>query len=359
MTGARDAAVREVLQIVASTDPRGAEVFALSLASALEPTVRVTTLALAPGASGGLPVETLGSTRLGVATLAALRRRMGAADAVVAHGSTTLPACAVAGVGLGRPIVYRNIGDPLQWSNTRARRLRTRLLLARMQRIVALTSGTADVLSTTLGVRPDRVRIVPNGVDGTRFVPAGPGERRAARDALGLADTATVALYVGALSPEKNVDVAIAAVAARPDLTLLIVGDGLERDRLERLADADAPGRVRFLGRTEDPGPQYHAADVVVLPSRTEGMPAVLIEAGLCELPVVASDVGFVREIVVPDRTGVLVAAGDAGALAGGIDRALADREQLGAHAGRRCRERFTLERVAAEWMGVLDDLWR
>ena len=124
-------------------------------------------------------METLGTTRLGAATLAALRRRMRTADVVVAHGSTTLPACAAAGFGLGRPVVYRNIGDPLQWSGTRARRLRTRLLLSRMQRVVALTSGTAEVLSATLGVRPDRVRVVPNGVDGTRFAPAGPAARRA------------------------------------------------------------------------------------------------------------------------------------------------------------------------------------
>ncbi len=358
MTGA-DPVAREVLQVVASTDPRGAEVFALSLAAALPPSVRVTTLALAPGASGGLPVETLGTTRLGVATLAALRRRMRTADVVVAHGSTTLPACAAAGFGLGRPVVYRNIGDPLQWSDTRARRLRTRLLLSRMQRVVALTSGTADVLSATLGVRPDRVRVVPNGVDGTRFARAEPAARRATRADLGLPDTATVVLYVGALSPEKNVDVAIAAVASHPDVVLVIVGDGPERDRLERAAAAAAPGRVRFLGRAEDPAPRYHAADVVVLPSRTEGMPAVLIEAGLCELPVVASDVGFVGEIVVPDRTGVLVPPGDPDALAHGIDRALADREQLGAHAGEWCRERFTLERVADEWMRVLAELWR
>ncbi len=166
-------------------------------------------------------------------------------------------------------------------------------------------------------------------------------------------------LYVGALSPEKNVDVAIAAVATRPDITLVIAGDGPERTRLERVARAEAPGRVQFLGRTDDPAELYHGADVVVLPSRTEGMPAVLIEAGLCEIPVVASDVGFVSEIVLPGRTGVLIAPGDVGALVRGIDRAVADRDRLGACAGEHCRAQFTLERVANNWVDVLDGVRR
>ncbi len=170
-----------VLQVVTSTDPRGAEVFAMALGQALPPRVRVTTVALAPGASGGLALETLGPRRLGVKTLIALRRRMRLADVVVAHGSTTLPACALAVLGLPQPVVYRNIGDPLQWSSSRLRRLRTRVLLGRMRRVVALTTTTADVLTSRLGVRADRVRVVPNAVDGRRFTPAGPEERRAAR----------------------------------------------------------------------------------------------------------------------------------------------------------------------------------
>jgi glycosyltransferase involved in cell wall biosynthesis len=345
----------DVLQIISSTDPRGAEVFALSLERALRPHLSVNTVALAPGSSGGLDVEILGRRRLGIETLVSLRRRLRTAGVVVAHGSTTLPACSLAGAGLHRPIVYRNIGDPLQWSNTGLRRIRTRFLLSRMHRVVALTPGVADTLTGRLGVRRDRVRVIPNAVDGDGFGPSDSARHRAARESMGVTPDALTALYLGALSPEKNVDVAIVAVGMRDDTTLLIAGDGPERDSLELLARVHAPGRVRFLGRTDDPAVVYSAADVLVLPSRTEGMPAVLIEAGLSELPVVATNVGFVDEIVVDGETGVLVAAGDAVALARGIGHAFADRERMGARAAERCRARFTLGRVTPDWFDVLE----
>jgi glycosyltransferase involved in cell wall biosynthesis len=354
-----------ILQVLASTARRGAEVFALGLGDALRDRFHVTTVALAAdgpdglGGSGGVEVDALGTRRLGMDTLGALRRRARDADVVVAHGSTTLPACAAACAGLRVPVIYRNIGDPLQWSDSAARRMRTRVLLGRMARVVALTTGTAATLTTRFGVAADRVRVVPNAVDGTRFRPVGPVERAEARQELGLAPDDRVLLSLGALSEEKNVGLAIEGAAELADVVLLVAGDGPELVPLEQLAGRVAPDRVRFLGRTDDPELLYRAADLLVLPSRTEGMPAVLIEAGLSGLPVVATDVGFVREIVEADRTGILVPPDDPRALVDAIRNGLARGPELGARAERRCRDQFTYDRVAPQWGDVIEELAR
>ena len=111
MTERRD----EVLSVITSTDRRGAETFAVGLGAALQARGRsVRTVALAPGASeASLEVPTLGPRTLAPGTLRALRQAGRGAGVVVAHGSRALPACALATLGSGSALVYRNIGDPL------------------------------------------------------------------------------------------------------------------------------------------------------------------------------------------------------------------------------------------------------
>jgi glycosyltransferase involved in cell wall biosynthesis len=222
---------------------------------------------------------------------------------------------------------------------------------------VALAPRTQDVLAEAFGVPRGRLRVIPNGADGAVFTRITSDERSRARAHLGVAEDARLALYLGALSAEKNVGVAIDAIGGLDDVCLVIAGDGPERERLAETAQRCAPARVIFVGRVDDPRTCYSAADVVVLPSRTEGMPAVLIEAGLCALPVVATDVGFVREIVVPGRTGVLVDVGDVESFRRAIERAVLDRDRLGREADRHCRARFTLARVANDWAELICEI--
>ena len=141
-----------------------------------------------------------------------------------------------------------------------------------------------------------------------------PERREAARESFGIGDELTVAL-VGALSEEKRPELAVAAVALIDGVHLLVAGDGPLRTEIATRGITDAPGRVHVLGALADPSPVYDAADVLVLPSRTEGLPGVLIEAGLRGLPCVATDVGYVSDIVVDGETGVLVPSGDPAAL--------------------------------------------
>jgi glycosyltransferase involved in cell wall biosynthesis len=349
----------DILHVITSDDRRGAEVDALELAAALgRRGYRPRVIALAPGPfGGGLAVPTLGQRPLAFATLRRLRRAAAAAAIVIAHGSTTLPACAAALAGMDVPLVYRNIGDPEQWSNTAARRARVRAYLRRANAVVALTPRAAATYQSRYGVAPERITVISIGVSAERHQPVDSGSRRAARDALGLTDDAQVAAIIGALSTEKDVGLAIDATADLPELHLVVTGAGPEQGALRRLASLRAPERVHFTGRMRDPRLAFAAADVVLLTSRTEGLPTVLVEAGMCELPVVATDVGYVDEIVENGETGFLVDPGARHELVAAVRRVLDDRDELGKRARVHCRAHFDLERAAASWDELLSKL--
>lgn len=350
-----------ILQVITDTDRRGAQVFATDLHVALERAgQRVRTVALAPGSAGGLEVATLGRRRLGIDTLRALRREMKSADVVVAHGSSTLPACALAGFATGVPFVYRQVSDSLFWAPGGLRQLRVRLGLTRAALVVALWSGSAQTLHANFGVNPERIRIIPNAVAPDRFPPVDPEAVGSYRRSFGLDPTRPTAVYLGALVPEKEVAVAIDAIGRLADVQLLIAGEGPERHELEEQAAREAPGRVVFCGSLADPMVALRAADLLVLPSWSESMPAVLIEAGLAQLPVVASPVQGIPEIVVDCVTGHLVATRSSAALADAIRRITSNLDharQLGKNARQHCLDRFAIDVAAAQWDGVLADV--
>ena len=348
-----------ILQVVTDTDRRGAQVFALDLDAALTRRGRVVrTVALAPGRVGGLDVAALGRRPLAVGTLRALRREARAAAVVVAHGSTTLPACAVATLGLRTPFVYRQISDSRFWASTPARRLRVRWGLRRAARVVALWDGAAQVLAVDFGVRNERLRVVANGVPPERFPPVDRASVAAARAALGLDPGRITLCYLGALVAEKGVDVAVDALGALDDAQLLVAGDGSERSALEARAATVAPGRAVFAGSLDDPNAALAAADVLVLPSRGgDSVPAVLIEAAFAGVPVVATPVGGIAEIVVDGVTGALVPVGSVEGLAGAVRRVVEDPAHyraLVAAAREHCAQRFAMDVVAREWDEVL-----
>jgi glycosyltransferase involved in cell wall biosynthesis len=349
----------DVLHVITSTQRRGAETFAVDLAAALA-TRGMTgeVVALAPGSGTTLDVEALGERALAPATLRALRRRASAARLVVAHGSRTLPASAAALAG-GPPVVYRSIGDPAAWAGRGLRRARTRLLLSRMAAVTVLWPAAGESVRALHHVPAERIHVIPNAVPAGRCPVPDDEARRAARQVLGLPAEAPVVAAIGALGPEKRVGDAVAACAALGEVHLLVAGDGPERAALERRGADEAPGRAHFAGTLPGPAQALAAADVVVLPSRTEGMPGVLIEAGLSGVPAVATDVGGVSEIVRDGETGVLVAPGDVAALAAGLRRALAGREAMGAAARHHCLAHFEIEPVATRWADLAATLER
>jgi glycosyltransferase involved in cell wall biosynthesis len=347
-----------VLHVVSSTDRRGAETSAVELCSALgEVGFGGSTVALAAGTVGGLDLPVLGSSRFATETLRSLRNFARAHDLVIAHGSSTLPAVAAATIGLATPFVYRSVGDPGAWATTPARRVRVRVGARRAARVVALWRESAVAWHEVLGIRPDRIVVIPNGVRADRFPVPRPDEKVGSRIRLGLPEHGPVALCLGALSPEKRVDLAIEAVADLPGVTLAVVGEGGERASLERLAADRAGDRVRLLGAINEPWPALAAADVLLLPSDTEGQPAVAIEAGLTGLPVVATRVGGVAEIVLDGRSGLLVDPGDVAGLAAAIQRCLGQRDELGTAARSHCLQNFSLDRITRKWSTLLQSV--
>lgn len=171
--------------------------------------------------------------------------------------------------------------------------------------IVTVSAALRDRLAD-LGVDPARVRVLRNGVDTSLFrgLP-----RPQARALLGLG-SGPVFAAVGNLVPEKGHDLAIAAAAAIPGATLLLVGEGPEHERLEQRArELGARERIRFLGeRPQSELPViYSAADALILASTREGWPNVVLEAIACGTPVVAAAVGGIPEIIVEPDGGVIV----------------------------------------------------
>jgi glycosyltransferase involved in cell wall biosynthesis len=184
--------------------------------------------------------------------------------------------------------------------------------------------------------------------------------RDAARAALGLPGDAVVIAFVGRLSSEKGADLFLAALARlreRPWLAV-VIGDGQDRQALEAQATAAGVGdRIRWLGIVRDAGRLFAALDVFVLSSRTEGIPIVLFEAMAAGLPIVATRVGGVPEVV-SEHEALLVPSEDPRALAGAIAQALDDP----AAATRRAQaasevlaSRFALD----PWLAAYEELYR
>jgi D-inositol-3-phosphate glycosyltransferase len=232
--------------------------------------------------------------------------------------------------------------------------------------ILASCPAEASQLVELYDADPDRIELVPPGVDHAFF---SPGDRRGARQALGLGD-GPVLLFVGRIQPLKGVDVAIEALAhlERKDAVLVVVGgpSGTDGDRelahaRELVARHGLGDRVRFV----EPQPHhllstyYRAADVCVVPSRSESFGLVALEAAACGTPVVAAAVGGLRTLVQHGATGYLVDERDPATYAARIDEVLG-RPELAAALGAGARELaggYTWSTTAARLRRLYADL--
>ncbi len=180
-----------------------------------------------------------------------------------------------------------------------------------------------------LGVEPDKVAVIPTGVDTERFAPRA---RDGARRQLGLAGDRRILLFVGNLLRAKGlhelVEAFSALAARRPELDLVLVGQGPERAWLDaQAARLGLAHRIRAVGAVdhEAVATWLNAADLFCLPSHREGLPNGVVEALACGLPVVATDVGGIPEALTPDN-GILVRPHSGSELASALQQAL-DRE--------------------------------
>jgi glycosyltransferase involved in cell wall biosynthesis len=341
------------LHVVTDTDRRGAQIFSHELGLELAGRgASVRSVALTAGRHGGLPFDTLGPSRLHPRTLRALRAEMRRSAVTIGFGSSTLPACTLTG---HRPFVYRSIGEIGRWATSRTQRIWVRAFLRRATGVIALWNGAADDLSRAFGVDRSKIHVIPRGVSAAAFPPADDEERAAAKAALGLTGMPVV-LAVGALAPEKRLDLAIEAVAAVPDGHLVLAGSGPLEATLRAAGERLAPGRVHLLGQVADVVPLLHAADTLVLTSATEGMPGVVIEAGLAGVPTVSTDVGAVSEMIVTGETGAVVPRDpSAPTVSAALVEVLEDATRLGTGAREHCTEHYELSSVAVRWLEMIE----
>ncbi len=231
------------------------------------------------------------------------------------------------------------------------RRNWTRRLLLPRARALIVPSRTLERIATSAWKQPaSHVHYLPNGVDLERFAPR---ERP---------DDDVVIGSVASFRPVKNHPLLLAAFAQmsrRAEARLLMYGDGPERGAVESLArDLGVADRVTFAGQCADTAEAYPQMDVFAMSSHSEQMPIVVLEAMACGLPVVATDVGDIADMIVEANRELVVAPGDSAALAAALDRAVADRqlrETLGQQNRAKCAEQFEERRCLGRYIAMYE----
>jgi glycosyltransferase involved in cell wall biosynthesis len=218
--------------------------------------------------------------------------------------------------------------------------------------ICAVSVSTREFLIGCEGIDPARVSVVYNGTDPERFRKPTPEAKAAARRKFGLPEGAKVVGGVGRLNYQKNfplfLDVAARIRRKDSNVAFVLAGDGPERRALEAQTRSLGLGdAVRFAGLVPDMTTLYPAIDLLLMPSRFEGLPLALLEAMAMEIPAVASAVDGIAEIIENGRDGLLVAPHDADGFESAACALLADPETaaaMGRAARRKVETRFSSE---------------
>jgi glycosyltransferase involved in cell wall biosynthesis len=221
--------------------------------------------------------------------------------------------------------------------------------------VVAVSEAVGERLTRELSLGQEAVEVIPNGTSMVR------GDRERGRRALGVTAGEFVILSVGRVVRIKGFDVLTRAAPlidpAGQSVRFLVAGEGGEREALERMNLAACGPRVEFLGMRNDVPDLLAGADLFVMPSLSEGLPMALIEAMAAGLPVVATRVGGIPEVVEDGHSGHLVAPEDPGALADGISLLMGDsrlRARLAQAGMLRAKEHFSSGRMTADYERLL-----
>lgn len=242
-------------------------------------------------------------------------------------------------------------------------RLKLAFFRASRPDLLVMNAEVHDWLKGEPGFAALPLRRFRNGVDTGRYAPPLYNEKIGAKEALGL-DNAQLFLFVGRLSPEKRVKEFLEAwaelfaeEAAPPKARLLIVGGGPEEPALRRaVADLGLAGSVALAGPKDDLLPYYRAADVLILPSISEGLSNSMLEAMACGVAVLASRVGGAKEALSDGESGLLFDPLSRAELKAALRRFLADRSlavRLGERARKTAVERYSMARVTDDLMAI------
>ena len=276
-------------------------------------------------------------------------------DVVHTHGYRTDVVDAGVARSLGIPTVTTVHGlCGGGWRNRLYERIQVRAM-RRFDAVVAVSRPLAAHL-VQAGVRPERLQLIPNAyAQGSE-----PLDRALARRLLGVDDERLLIGWVGRLSPEKGPELmirAVAALASHP-VSVAVIGDGSERSRLRSLAwELGVADRIHWHGTIPDAGRLFPAFDLVLLSSQTEGTPMVLLEAMAAEVPIVATRVGGVEDLLTADDA-FLVPPGDPASLANAVLDACHDQETAHARA-RTAKQRLLAHYSLPPWLDRYEQLYR
>ena len=268
---------------------------------------------------------------------------------------------ALPGLSFPKPVLIDTLHSGS--TGTLGRRLGYRFSAWIPHRVTAVSHAVAEAHLAAGMVYPKTLLVLPNGVDTDRWRPS-PEIRAAVRASLGL-DDAFLWLASGRLEPVKDYTTLLWAMAqAPPTAQLALAGNGSLEAELRHLARRlHLERRVHFLGFVPDVLRWMQAADGFVLSSHWEGLPMALLEAASCALPVVASDLPSVREIVDDGHTGQLTPSGDSAAFARALAEVMntpsAERSAMGQRARQSVIARYSLESVLDRWEALFYSLMR
>lgn len=279
------------------------------------------------------------------------------ADVIHANWAVCGAVAVFVGILRRRPVVTTLRGDDVKRAaHSLVDRWLLKIAVSGSRRAVCVSDAMARDLRAFLPKHADKVAVIRNGVD-EAFLSVERSTRVPGVLRLG---------GVGSLIPRKGFDILLSAISLmkhRDEVLLAVIGDGPERERLERQArDLNIADHVRFLGEIPPKDmPRFFATiDLFVLSSRSEGRPNVVIEALAAGLPVISTDLPGVRDLVIHGDTGWLVRQEDARALANTLDEACSDPSRgfvMGAAARKRMRRDGGWSRTAVEYQSIFDQV--
>lgn len=378
-----------LVHLTASTFFGGPERQMLGLAQALPPHVRTTFVSFAEGGRCAAFLDTIAHhgfdtialrrdfprVLAAVGELAAVLRST-AADILLCHGYKADILGRLAARRVGIPAVAVSRGWTGENRKVRLYEWLDRRHLRFLDHVVCVSDGQAAKVRRWCDVPESRITVIRNSARLGAFERYDPTARgrllgffadsdrgRVGQDSG--SEITRVVLAAGRLSPEKGFSVLIEAAGSflrdERAVGVILFGEGVLRSDLERrVGELGLAGRVRLPGFRTDLDALIGAADVVVLPSLTEGLPNVALEASAAGVPVVATAVGGTPEVIADRETGLLVPPNDPAALAakvGGLLRDQEARSRMGAAGRARMQEHFTFEAQAAGYLRLFESL--
>ncbi len=286
------------------------------------------------------------------------------------HGAVNMGAlCRAAGVLTGRKNVAKIA------SAGRIQRLAAKLsgkpVLALFKQSDAIIAMTPEIRGELVAINTsaERIHCITNGVDCSRFTPLADAQKQAWREEHGFLPEERVVLFLSRLVPGKGLRVLLDAWPAvyekHPDCRLLIVGSGKDQpasieQEVHEKVQRQGLANVRFAGETERPEAYLGGADIFVFPSRQEGFPNALMEAMAAGLPLVASRIGGVAELISDGGNGSLFQSGNSRDLAEKVVQLLDDpplAREMGQQARQTVLDNFSFTRVASRYVALYNSL--